>query len=307
MINGIGRVLTNPFVLYDFAASKGLTNWVPDEVHLKLMYRAIMGCRPDLNNPTTFNEKLQWLKLHDHNPLYPTLVDKYRVKQWISDKIGEEYVTKTYGVWSSADEIDISTLPEKFVLKVNHDSGGIAICRDRANFDFETAKNKLNAHLGANYFWRTREWPYKNVKPCVFAEEYLEPNDRGDLPDYKLFRFNNGRIIALAMTDRFTDAGLTETFFDEEWHPLDVVESGHPRMANMPMPRDFELMKKLANELAAEFPFMRVDFYESGNRLYFGEMTFYPNSGFEHFDPEEWNGRFGSWIKLPGGGVARCE
>lgn len=295
----IGRLAKNPFLAYDLAAGMGLTKWVGDKAHLRLMYRANMGCWPDLESPETFNEKLQWLKLYDRNPLYTTLVDKYRVKQWVSDRISGQYVTKTYGVWDSADEIDLSRLPDRFVLKTNHDCGGIAICSERATFDFEAAKKKLDEHLHTNYFWRTREWPYKNVKPCIFAEEYLEPNDAGDLPDYKLFHFSNGRIVTLAMTDRFTDAGLTETFFDEEWRPLDISEGGHPRKADMSVPRDFELMKQLAHELAAEFPFARVDFYESGNRLYFGEITFYPNSGFEHFDPEAWDARLGSWIELP--------
>ena len=275
---------------------------LPDEIAIKLMYRSCFHKAIDLRNPCTFNEKLQWLKLHDRNPLYTTLVDKCAVKEWVAERIGPEYVTKTYARWDRAEDIDISSLPERFVLKTNHDSGGIAICRDRETFDLDKAKRKLKKHLRTNYFWYGREWPYKNVKPCVFAEEYLEPNASGDLPDYKLFRFSNGRIVTLLMTDRFTEAGLTETFFDEEWSPLDLAEGGYPRKPGAPVPAHFKKMKELADKLAGELPFARVDFYESGGRLLFGEMTLYPKSGFETFDPAEWDVEFGSWVELPDGG-----
>lgn len=296
------KLMSNPFLAYDYAAGKGFTNWVPDEVHLKLMYRAAIGSWPDFKRPNTFNEKLQWLKLHDRNPLYTKLVDKYRVKKWVADRIGEEHVTRTYGAWEKTEDIDISGLPERFVLKTNHDCGGIAICRDRGSFDFEAAKKKLDRHLKTNYFWRTREWPYKNVTPCIFAEEYLEPGPSGDLPDYKLFHFSKGRIITLLMTDRFTEAGLAKTFFDEEWRPLDLSEGEHLTRKDLPVPERFDEMKAFAGRLAERFPFARVDFYESKGRLLFGELTFYPNSGFELFDPSDWDVTFGSWIELPNGG-----
>lgn len=299
MASKIAKFLKNPSLLYLLATSKGLTRWIPDKQHLQFLYRAQMGKSLDLNNPRTFNEKLQWLKLHDRNPLYTKLVDKYAVKEWVTEKIGSQYVTKTYGKWDQAEDIEISKLPEKFVLKTNHDSGGITICRDRSTFDVEAAKRKLAKHLRRNYFWGGREWPYKNVKPCVFAEEYLEPDNSGDLEDQKLFRFSNGRIVTLLITDRFTEFGLTKTFFDEDWRPLKLSEEGYSRKPDTPFPLHFEEMKQLADRLACELPFACVDFYESSGRLFFGEMTFYPNSGFEHFDPEEWEEKSGSWIQLP--------
>lgn len=298
----IKEYITNPFRAYSFLTYKGMMKWVPDTLHLKLMMRASVGAWPNIKTPRTFNEKLQWLKLHDRNPLYTTLVDKFAVKDWVAERIGEQYITKTYARWDRAEDIDISGLPERFVLKTNHDCGGIAICRDRSEFDLEAAKRKLARHLRRNYYWGGREWPYKNVIPCVFAEEYLDPNEFGDLPDYKLFRFSNGRIVTLLMTDRFTGAGLTKTFFDEEWRPLDLSEGGHPTRGDPPVPERFEEMKCLADRLAEGLPFVRVDFYESRGRLLFGEMTLYPNSGFERFDPREWDAAFGSWIELPGGG-----
>lgn len=298
-MNKLQKYVHNPLLLYSLATSRGLTCWVPDELHLKMMHRAHVGRWPNLDKPRTFNEKLQWLKLNDHNPLYNTLVDKYTVKQWVANRIGSEYVTKTYARWDSTRDVDISSLPERFVLKTNHDCGGIAICRDRATFDLEAALSKLSKHLSTNYYWGSREWPYKDVKPCVFAEEYLEPDASGDLPDYKLFCFSNSKIITLLITDRFTKAGVTQTFFDEEWHLMELTEGGHPTRPNSPKPKFFDEMKRLASILSSDLPFVRVDFYESEGRLLFGEMTLYPKSGFECFDPEEWNIRLGSWINFP--------
>lgn len=282
-----------------FSRRLHLDQCISDEAYLKLMFRAQLCEALDLENPQTFNAKLQWLKIHDRNPLYTTLVDKYRVKPWVAERIGAEHVTKTYAMWEHAEDIDISGLPERFVLKTNHDSGGVVICRDRATFDLDAAKEKLAKRLKSNYFWWAREWPYKGVKPCVFAEEYLDPAEsEADLYDYKLFRFSDGRLITLAMTDRFTGGALSETFFDDEWHALPFSEGGHPIRPELEKPAAFERMKALADRLGEGFPFVRVDFYESAGRLYFGEMTFYPNSGFERFEPSEWDVNFGSWINL---------
>ncbi len=187
MTNKAMLYLKNPWRLYCAAATRGFTRLVPDEPHLTAMYRGSMGKKLNLGNPVTFNEKLQWLKLHDRNSLYTTLVDKYRVKLWVAERIGEEHVTKTYAMWENAEDIDIDDLPERFVLKTNHDCGGVAICSDRNTFDLDAAKKKLAKHLKTNYYWRTREWPYKNVKPCVFAEEYLDPAEgQPDFTDYRV-------------------------------------------------------------------------------------------------------------------------
>lgn len=291
----------NPLLIYPVLGRRGFFHSMDDEKYLSLSYKANLGHDLNLDDPKGFNEKLQWLKLHDRNPLYTTLVDKYRVKHWVADKIGEEYVTETYDHWDCAEDIDISGLPDRFVLKPNHDSGSIAICRDRSTFDLEAAKKMLAKSLRRNFYWGGREWPYKNVKPLIFAEEYLDPGDgAADLSDYKLFRFSDGHIVTLAMTGRFSEAGPTKTFFDEQWRPLDLSEGNHPRFPEMPAPPHFEKMKNFADMLSMGFPFCRVDFYESGRRLLFGEMTFYPNSGYEHFEPADWDSTFGSWIELEG-------
>ena len=296
-MNRIQKLVRNPGIVYNVLAETGLTNWMPDELHLALMYRASLGSWPNLRHPRTFNEKLQWLKIHDRNPLYTTLVDKYRVKKWVADRIGEEHVTKTYGAWEKAEDIDISGLPERFVLKTNHDCGGVAICRDRGSFDLEAAKKKLSEHLRTNYFWRTREWPYRNVSPLIFAEEYVNPDDGADLTDYKLMCFGGEVRCSFTCTSR-ARGDLRVDFFDAEWVHLPFTRH-YPNSDVLPSrPRRYEEMVSLAEELSRGIPFVRVDFYESGGRLLFGEMTFYPGAGFEEFDPLEWDERLGSWIDL---------
>lgn len=293
------KLLTNPFLAYDYAAGKGLTNWVPDEIHLKLMYRAAIGSWPDIKHPRTFNEKLQWLKLHDRNPLYTTLVDKYRVKEWVAKRIGAEHVAKTYGVWERAEDIDTSCLPERFVLKTNHDCGGVVICRSRDSIDFANAKKKLSEHLRINYFWRTREWPYKKVKPLVFAEECLEPSDGVGLEDYKLMCFNGKVKCSFTCTGRAL-GDLRVDFFDSEWNHLPFMRH-YPNADVLPVkPHGYEKMVSFAEELSRGIPFVRVDFFEIGDRPLFGEMTFFPGAGLEEFEPFEWDELLGSWIDLSG-------
>lgn len=298
MINKLNKVIDNPFRLYEHFSDHVVFRLVPDKLHLALMFRGTIGVWPDLDNPITFNEKLQWLKIHDRNPLYTTLVDKYLVKGWVADRIGEEHVTKTYARWENAEDIDISTLPERFVLKTNHDCGGVVICRNRSAFDLEAAKKKLAKHLRNNYFWRTREWPYRNVKPCVFAEEYLDPaEDSGDLTDYKIMCFNGKMRCAFTCTGR-AEGDLRVDFFDGEWNHLPFTR--HYPNANVPpsAPNRLRDMISDAEKLSAGIPFVRVDFYEAAGRYYFGEMTFFPGAGMEEFDPECWDSELGSWIQL---------
>lgn len=296
------KLRENPLIIYPYITSKGLTKWIPDRQHLKILYRAKMGKNLNLDDPHTFNEKLQWLKLHDRNPLYTRLVDKYVVKKWVAKKIGEEYVTQTYAKWENAEDIDISELPEKFVLKTNHDCGGIAICRDRNDFNLEVAKKKLAKHLKRNYFWGGREWPYKNVKPCIFAEEYLEQDGPSiGLTDYKLMCFG-GRVRCVFTCTGRTEGDLRVDFFDTKWNHLPFTR--HYPNADVPPdePQQLREMVALAECLATSIPFVRVDFYEIASELYFGEMTFYPGSGLEEFDLENWDRQLGSWIQLPSGG-----
>lgn len=304
----VAKALAHPELIAPaLAARVARLHVVGDEAALRMLYRANLGKKLDLDDPRTFNEKLQWLKLHDRNPLYTTLVDKHRVKEWVAGRIGPEYVTPTYGAWERVEDIDLGALPERFVLKTNHDSGTVAICRDRASFDFEGAKRALSRSLRRNFYWVAREWPYRDVAPCVFAEQYLDPAEGGDLADYKLFRFTDGRKVTLVCEDRELGAGMSKTFFTDSWEALTISESGHPTNPGHPKPEHFAEMKALCDQLAEGLPFCRVDFYESSRGLLFGEMTLYPNAGFERFDPASVDAEWGEWIELSqrvGGGCS---
>lgn len=272
-------------------------HFVPDKLHISILYHAYIGRKINWHHPGGFNEKLQWLKLHDHNPLYTKLVDKVEVKTWVAKRIGWEHIVPTLGVWDSFDQIDFNALPDRFVLKCTHDSGGLAICRDRATFDMDAAKEKIESSLLRNFYWSGREWPYKNVKPRIIAEEYLAAGTSG-VTDYKLLCFGGRARCAFTCTGR-DEADLRVDFFDLEWNHLPFTR--HYPNADIPpaVPVRLNEMIALSERLAESIPFVRVDYYEIAGKLYFGEMTFYPGSGFEEFDPEEWDERLGSWLELP--------
>lgn len=258
-----------------------------------------MGYKLDLEHPKTFNEKLQWLKLYDRKPIYTTMVDKYKAKQWIADRIGEQYVIPTLAVYNSVDEIDLDKLPDKFVLKCNHDSGSVVICKNKSTFDLETAKKTLAAALEKNYYWMAREWPYKGVKSCVFAEKFLEDSATDDVIDYKMMTFNGKVKCCFTCTNRRSATGLNVTFFDVDWkkmpferlYPVDAKPVGRPS--------SYEQMVVFAERLSENIPFSRVDFYEINGMPFIGEITLYPGAGFEPFKPNDWDRKLGEWIKLP--------
>lgn len=291
------------FILYKIILKcfrvTGLLPLLSDKTFLKMYYPVMMNEELDLKNPKTFNQKLQWLKIYDRKPEYTTMVDKYAVKEYVADKIGKEYIIPTLGVWDNFDDIDFDSLPNQFVLKCTHDSGGLVICRDKSKLDIAMAKKKINMSLKHDYFYNGREWPYKNVPHRIIAEQYMAD----DLRDYKLFCFDGVPRMTLVWSERFTKDGLKEDFYDEAWNHLNVQRHAHGN-AILPIqrPKQYELIKKLAAKLSEKMPFARIDFYEINEKVYFGEITFYPASGFEEFKPEEWNLKLGEWIKLPTGG-----
>ena len=298
-IEGLKYYLHKRGGLFFFLASRGLMNRMTDEAYLKKVFKYSLGYELNLDDPKTYNEKLQWLKLHDRNPLYTQLVDKYEVKKYSAEKIGSEYVVPVLGgPWDSVDEIDFDALPEQFVLKCTHDSGGIVICRDKASFDAEAAKAKLRKRLKRNFYWADREWPYKNVKPRVFAEAYLE-NAQGELPDYKFFTFNGQVRLLYIATGRNSADGTKCDYYDENFGHLNYVQ-GHENAPVPPeKPRCFEQMKALASVLGKDFCQVRVDFFEADDRVYFGEFTFFHWGGLAPVDPPEWDETLGSWVTLP--------
>ncbi len=276
-------------------------NLLPDKLYLAIKFRKFYGYWMSFNHPKTFNEKLQWLKLYDKRPIYTTMVDKYAVKKYVADIIGDEYIIPTLGVWNKAEEIEWDKLPNQFVLKCTHDSGGLIICKDKNKLDKPAAIKKLNDCLACDFYMYGRELPYKNVPHRIIAEQYIEPDPTiNDLIDYKFFCFD-GEVKALFIaTERQNpNEEVKFDFFDAEFNHL-PLRQGHDNAKTMPQkPKNFELMKQLASKLSKGFPHIRVDFYETPKGVLFGELTLYQFGGFMAFEPAEWDRVFGDWIVLP--------
>ncbi len=274
---------------------------LPDKFYLECMYFFRLKKKLNLKAPVTFNEKTQWLKLYNRRPEYTKMVDKYEVKDYVAEKIGDEYIIRTLGVWDSFDEIDFSALPEQFVLKCTHDSGGLVICKDKKSLNMSEAKEKLEKSLKYNFYWAGREWPYKNVKPRIIAEEYMEDPETEELRDYKFFCFNGvPRLMFIASDRQNPDEDTKFDFFDMDFNHLPFMH-GHPNATKeIACPRSFDLMKELSAKLSIDIPFVRVDFYEIEGKVYFGELTFFHHNGTVAFDPEEWDKTLGDMINLDG-------
>ena len=293
------RCLVDKKFRFNILSAHGFYRNLSDEAFLRKKYRVMMGKKLNLEDPQTYNEKLQWLKLYDRKPVYTTMVDKVAAKDYVAERIGEEHIIPTLGTWSSFDEIDFDSLPDQFVLKTNHDCGGVMVCKDKATFDKEKAKQFLEKHLKRQYFRNHREWPYKDVKPCIFAEKFMVDESGYELKDYKFFCFD-GKVKALFIAkDRAVEGEETKfDFFDENFKHLPFT-NGHPNSEPPYVePPKFEEMKALAEKLSAGVPHLRVDFYNINGQIYFGELTFYHWSGFVPFEPEEWDYTFGSWIQI---------
>lgn len=272
---------------------------LPDSIYVRLKYWNAFGKFPRLRNPQTFNEKLTWLKLHDHNPLYTKMVDKLEVKEYVAELIGEEHIIPTYGVWDKAENIDFNSLPDKFVMKATHDSGRVIICRDKSKLDKKWAREEMKKSLKRNFYAVTREWPYRNVKPRIIAEELLELPGTGVLADYKVHNFNGEPEVILVCRNRFADTGLTEDFFDKKWTHLDVKRPEHPNShVRENRPAELGKMLHLAKELSKGYPFMRTDFYIIDGKIYFGEITLYPASASVAFIPDEFDYILGNKLNI---------
>ena len=296
----IRTFIENPQYFITSPASKGWLNWVPDSLYLKVLYRVIMGRKLNLRHPKEYNEKLQWLKLNDRKPEYSTMVDKYEVRGYIEDLLGDKYLIPCLGIYDSVDEIDIDALPERFVLKCTHDSGSVEICKDKSSFDIEGARHRLSQAMKRNYYATYREWPYKYVKPRVIAEGYLE-GDEGDLKDYKVMCFNGEAKIIEVHENRFVEGKVhTQTFYDREWEivPLTQVETVTVDKPSE-RPRQLEEILRLSELIAKDMYHPRIDWYIEGDKIYFGEITFFDGSGFESFSTPEMERMLGDMINLP--------
>ena len=287
------------WILYYFFYYTNLQKFLSDELSIRLKYHCSLKKRLNLDDPKTFTEKLNWQKLYDRNPLYTKLVDKYEVKDYVANLIGEEYIIKTLAIYDSVDQINLDELPEKFVLKCTHDSGNIIICKDKKKLNIEEVKNKLDLGLRKNFYYDSREWPYKNVKHRIIAEEYMEDEETQELRDYKFFCFDGNVVCMFVASERQKREEPFFDFFDMNFCHLDI-KNGHPNSEKLPVkPKCFDLMKRLASNLSKGLPQVRVDLYEVNGKIYFGEFTFFHFGGFTPFEPEEWDYKLGSYIKLP--------
>lgn len=270
----------------------------PDKIYLKLLFKLKLGYTLNLEKPQTYNEKLQWIKLYDRNPMYSMLVDKYEVKKYVSAIIGEKYVIPTIGVWDSVDNIDFNSLPQQFVLKTTHGGGscGVVICKDKTVLDVEACKKKLTKAMKQNIFLHHREWPYKNVVPRIIAEEYMA-DCNGELNDYKYYCFNGEPKMFFIATDRRTEVHFD--YFDMNFNHLPFEQGGPNSPKELQRPQNMEEMMNIAAKLSQNIPHVRVDMYNVDGRIYFGELTFFDSSGFAVFNPQEWDYILGSWINLP--------
>lgn len=271
-----------------------------DKLYLKILYKDILGKELSFKNPKTFNEKLQWLKLYNRNPIYTKMVDKCEVKEYVGKIIGMEHIIPTLGVWDKYEDIDFKNLPNQFVLKCTHDSGGIIICRDKEKYNYLEAKNKVNKCLKNNYYYSSREWPYKNVKPRIIIEKYMHDEETDELRDYKFYCFN-GKPIYLYVSEGLENHSTAKIgFFDMNFKPAPFGRSDYKKFDENPKkPYNFEEMKKLAEKLSKNIPFVRVDLYDVNRKIYFGELTFSPCGGFMPFEPIEYDQILGDMLRLP--------
>lgn len=271
-----------------------------DRLYISIVYWLRLGKKLNLDSPVTFSEKLQWLKLHNRNPEYTVMVDKYRVREYIAEKLGEEYLIPLLGVWDDPDDIDFDALPNQFVLKCNHNSGlGMCICKDKSKLNIQKVKADLRKGLRQDYYLTGREWPYKNVPKKIIAEKYMDDGTGSDLRDYKFFCFGGKPQYCQVISNRSTKE--TIDFFDTEWNHQEFtgLSSFLQFSEEIKQPQSYKEMQGLAGKLSQRIPFVRIDFYEIKGKPYFGEITFYPASGFGVFTPNKWNVILGKQIELP--------
>ncbi|OUP82400.1 glycosyl transferase [Lachnoclostridium sp. An169] len=299
LIKGIRTFLFDKEKRTIFLAQHGFYKTMSDRDFLCMQFKNVFGYDLNLENPQTYNEKLQWLKLNDRNPQYVQLVDKYQVKEIVANIIGEQYIIPTLGVWDSFDEIDFSKLPNQFVLKCTHDSGGLVICTNKSKLNMSATKKKIDKCLKNDYYMQNREWPYKDVPRRIIAEAYMVDESGYELKDYKFFCFD-GKVKAMFIaSDRESNTEETKfDFFDAEFRKLPFT-NGHPNSTKQyEKPKTFEEMKSLAEKISAGLPQARIDFYDVNGKVYFGEITFFHWSGFKKFEPPIWDKKFGEWIDL---------
>lgn len=291
---------------FDNFSRTSLSRLIPDKQYLKIQYRVNFGKKLDLNNPQTFNEKLQWLKVNDRKPLYNRIADKYDVREYVKALFGEEYLIPIYAMWEKVEDIDFDILPNEFVMKCTHDSGSVVVCRDKSSLDKEKAINKIRQGFSRNLYHYAREWQYKDIKPRIIVEKLLvEDDDIGKskptgIVDYKFFVFNGVPKFYYASRGLENHATASISFYDLNGNKMPFSRSDYKDFGCAITPIHLDEMIKLAQKAgeAIGSDFIRVDFYEIGGKVYFSEFTLHPCAGLMPIVPEEWDSILGDWIKL---------
>lgn len=290
-------LIHTPLKMIQPAGQNNLLNWVPDKIYLKTIFKIETGYPLNIEHPKTYNEKLQWLKLYDRNPDYTVYADKYRVRKYIADTLGEEYLVPIVGVYEKAEDIPWEKLPNRFVLKCNHASGTNIICKDKALLDVENATKMLNYWLKKNAYWLSREWCYKDIKPCIICEEFIETSDGNTPDDYKVMCFNGEPRLIQVHHDRYGEHTLD--FMDINWKKTGIVQGPPNSDSEISKPVTFDKMIECSRILSRNMYYSRIDFYSVEDRLLFGEITMYPTGGLAPFGKMETDFLLGEWIKLP--------
>lgn len=296
------RFLLHP-VRYSLAwlQNHGYLNCLSDKVYCSLVMYSRTGKFPNYKHPVGFNEKMQWLKLYNRKPELTRLVDKVSAKEIVSSVIGSDFVIPVLNIWNSAEEIVLSDLPDQFVLKCNHD-GGVIICRDKKAFDLESAVTELSKRIKTNYYNHAREWPYKNIKPVVFAKPYVQDGNNDNLPVYKFMCFDGTpRIIQTIQNDKTSNE--TIDYFDLDWNLLDLRQNYENSSKPFERPKHLDQMIEIAKKLCDGYPFIRIDLYQVNDSVKFSEFTLFSDAGFEKFRPDSWDKKLGDWITLPEKGI----
>lgn len=298
MNNLISKIINKPEKIFYGFQKAGLMNWMSDEQYIKFSYRMIYGRKLDLDNPKAYTEKLAWYKLYWRSQLAPICSDKYEVRNYIKEKLGnsaDKYLSEIYGVWNKVDEIELDKLPEKFVIKPTNGTGDVVICKEKKIFNFEKAKKKLLSNSNNNFASLTKEWVYYDLKQKFLVEEFIESSDGKAIKDYKFFCFYGKPQFLFVCSERDIDPKFD--FYDLEWNAI-PVENGHKRLGNIPRPELLEEMIKVATKLSEDFPHVRVDLYQENGKVYFGELTFFHFGGFTTFEPDIYDFEFGKYFDL---------
>ena len=288
-------MISRPDQFVQVLGTAGFLNWVNDEKYIKILYRCRTGKKLSLKNPRTFNEKLQWLKLYDRNERYTKLVDKISAKTVVGDIIGHEHIVPLLGEWKSADDIPFDALPRQFVLKCNHDQGSVILVHDKNTLNKEQVIMFLNHKLKKSPYPGSREYAYKDIKPRVFAEQYLG----GSIIDYKFYCFNGVPKFLYCGQGLTADHSLKIDFFDMNWELMPFYRTDYERLGIIPKPAHLEEMINIATVLSNGVPFVRIDLFEVDDRVFFSEFTLCPAAGFMPFVPEEYDLIVGDWLSLP--------